>query len=106
MNWEIEQIPDKDFIYRRVHINFLKAIDEKDYIPPGAFKDNNGISVDWSKYSTPEKSRERAKEPKKNKILQIKVGHARNIKSISVIHSPLSENRSHSLIDGLKGLTF
>ncbi len=60
MNWPIEFIPDQDYLYRRVHANLLQISHGFDEIPPYAFKDNNGISTDWNKYTSPQQSQQRA----------------------------------------------
>jgi len=87
MNWTVEYIPNSDFLYRRVHANILIIAQNWDDIPPFAFKDNNGISVDWNKYSTPEESRQRAVNPEQIGIIQIKVESARQFQNLSVDHT-------------------
>jgi hypothetical protein len=62
--WTIEPIPNEDALFRRVHVNIL--ISSQDFtIPPIIFQDNNGISMDWEKYSTAIDAQNRAKEPNK-----------------------------------------
>lgn len=102
MNLPIEIIPDQDILYRRVHINLLQFSHGFDEIPPYAFKDNNGISTEWNKYTTPEESQQRALEPNKNGVIQIKVGFVKQFKYLSVDHAPIPQNRAHSNINGLK----
>jgi len=102
MTWPIEIIPDSDFLYRRIHSSILISSQNENDIPPFAFKDNNGISTDWNKYSTPEESQYRASEPEKNGIIQIKVALIRLYKNLTIVHAPLPSNRAHSLINGLK----
>jgi hypothetical protein len=102
MNWPIEIIPNKDFLYRRVHNNLLLISRNFDEIPPYAFKDNNGISTEWNKYSTPEETRQRALDPKKNGVIKIKVEIIRQFQNFSVNHAPIPLNRAHSNINGLK----
>lgn len=99
MNWQIEHIPDSDHVYRRVHVNFFITYSNFEVIPPSAFRDNNGISVDWEKYTTPEEKR--ARESKKNGIIKIQAGIVRKYRNLTVDHSPLNENRAHSNIIGL-----
>jgi hypothetical protein len=102
MNWTVEYIPNSDFLYRRVHANILIIAQNWDDITPFAFKDNNGISVDWNKHSTPEESRQRAVNPEQIGIIQIKVESARQFQNLSVDHTPLPSNRAHANINGLK----
>ncbi len=58
MPWPAEQIPDDDDLYRIVHREKVRA---DGGIRLSAFTNNRGaMSVDWSKYSTPEETRQRA----------------------------------------------
>lgn len=102
MNWPVEYVPNSDFLYRRVHVNILIITPNWDDIPPFAFKDNNGISTDWNKYSSPEESRQRALDPEKNGIIQVKVESVRQFQNLTINHTPLPSNRAHTTINGLK----
>ena len=67
---------------------------------PGVFTaKEGGMSVDWNKYSTPEETRQRAKNPTKNAVLSLSVGGVRKIGDLDVEHRPEPENRAHSEID-------
>jgi hypothetical protein len=102
VKWSIEPIPDEDPLYRRVHANLFPSANSCDDIPPGAFHDTDGISTDWSKYSTAAESRNRAAAPAKNAVIQLTAGDVRSFKSLRVDHEPEDGNRSHSCIRGLK----
>ncbi len=104
MTWPIEYIPDADNLFRIIHANLIRGISSDDYIPPGAFHDMNGISVDWDKYSTPVETQQRAREPAKTGVIQVNAGYVRTIKNLSVDHTPETGNRAHSDINGLKTL--
>lgn len=100
MKWPVEDIPDGDLLYRRVHVNLLPANKTDGTIPPGAFLGIEGISVDWSKYSTASDSLARSRQPAMTGIIQILAGDVRRFKELSVIHAPLDDNRAHSNING------
>ena len=105
LEWEVEHIPESDFLFRRVHLNYLDK-EDIDFIPPATFRvSGEGISVEWEKYATATESLKRAYESNKNGIIQIKTGDVRNIEPLNVIHSPLKENRAHSNIIGLENLS-
>ena len=101
--WEVEEIPDTDHLYMRIHRMWT---DQKTREPiPGAFrirKGETGMSVDWAKYSTLEESRQRAKKPDDNAIVEMRVGAVRELSNQEVQHSPILENRSHTEITGEK----
>lgn len=102
MVWPIEVIPDGDHLYKRVHRDFIKG----NGIPPRAFtnrpKGSKSMSVDWAKYSTPEESRARAKEPTKNAVVEAAAGQVRAVPGQIVEHSPIEKTRSHSGVTGEK----
>jgi hypothetical protein len=104
VNWPVEHIPDVDNLFRRIHANLVLGAFNKDYIPPGAFHDKNGISTDWDKYYTAVEAQQRAGEPAKNGIIQVNAGYVRTIKDLSVEHSPEPGNRAHANINGLTTL--
>lgn len=58
------------------------------------------MSVNWSKYATPQQSKNLAKNPVDNAVLGLHVGKIRRIPLI-VNHNPTKNNRAHSLIVGL-----
>jgi hypothetical protein len=68
---------------------------------PGVFRaQGGGMSVDWSRYSSPEATRQRAaKSPENNAVIQMGVGRIRGIGDLEVRHSPEPANRAHSDIN-------
>ncbi len=99
-DWNIEDIPDNDVLFYRVHVN--NTADGKPI--PGAFRDvGDSMSTDWNKYATASESQSRAKKPEKNGILKLNVGSVRSIPQ-TVTHSPDLElnNRSHTSVIGDK----
>ena len=98
-----EYIPDDDRLYYRVHINFVASNGGK--IGPNCFHDptGRGMSTDWSKYATPERTRN-AKGPERATqygISQLPVGRVRQIDELSVVHAPEEDNDAHSHVLGL-----
>jgi hypothetical protein len=98
--WEKEDIPNSSMLYMRVHRHNLGD----DGIPiPGAFRDHGGgMSTDWDKYSTPQDTLNRAREPKNNAIIEMNVGDIRSIPNQTVQHCPCPENRAHTNVIGNK----
>jgi hypothetical protein len=98
----VEEIPDADVTYYRVHVNLVKTSGGK--LGPNCFRDpGGGMSVDWSKYATPEKTRT-AKGPEnaqKYGIAALPVGRVRQITALSVVHAPVEGNDAHSHVHGL-----
>ena len=99
-DWHVEEIPDEDRLYRRVHKVHVRS----DGIEPGAFKaypkGSNRMSVDWEKYSTPEESLARMGKPLENALVHLIAGEVRLLSSLAVKHTPKPENRSHSDVVG------
>ena len=99
--WEIEENPDSTRLFRRVHKNELDPEDFA-FIPPKIFHEiEGGISVDWEKYSTPEASKQRAKNPEFICIAAIQASKVRSLEALDVKHAPSIANRAHSNIIGL-----
>lgn len=96
--WPVESIPDEDLLYKRVHLRLLK---DDGSIMTGAFKDTE-MSTDWSRYSTPDDSRARARHPAVNGVAALRAGDVRLIEGQSVEHAPLPENRAHANVVGQK----
>jgi hypothetical protein len=96
--WEIEDIPDQDLVYYRVHKIYLS--NGKPNL--GAFREiGEAMSVDWCKYSTPAESVSRAKIPEDNGIVSFVVKDLRTMRLL-VEHSPSKNNRSHSDVKGIE----
>jgi hypothetical protein len=100
-NFPVEDIPDNDTLYHRVHKVHCR---DGELILSLVFKNIDGaMSNDWSKYSTPQETKNRAKKnPENNGVLSMKVENIRSISNQIVIHAPFPENRSHTHIMGEK----
>ena len=96
--YPIEEIPDKDHVFYRIHIENIRD----NTIIPGAFRQrDDGMSVDWDKYGSPERLKNVAIEPEKNGIVKFSVKKIRENNLLSVDHDPLPDNRAHSLVKGI-----
>ncbi len=92
LKWQVEFIPDSDKNYRRVHSSYFR----ENQLTAGAFSHTNGsMSTDWSKYSTPKDSLNRAKFPLKNGVVSLVTADLRSI-NLQVIHAPSQENQAHT----------
>ena len=75
---------------------------------PGAFRnrpdESGGMSVDWQKYSTPQETRARARDPSANIVIEFLAGAVRKIPNQTVVHTPDADryNRAHTDIRGEK----
>jgi hypothetical protein len=99
--WPVENIPDSDILFYRIHISFI--VDGE--IVPGAFQERGegrerGMSTDWDKYSSAEETKQRSKVPADNGVGQFHVDSVRAI-DLEVVHAPVTDNRSHSHIRGI-----
>lgn len=54
------------------------------------------MSTDWSKYSTPEETQQRARDPELNGVIEMNVGNVREIPPLEVKHTPAPDNRAHT----------
>ncbi len=105
--WPVEEIPDADVLYYRVHkrryletSNALPADAPQDELPPNLFKFIKGdLSVDWSKYATPQEAKGRARVPADNGIVGFRTGPVRT-QGHQVVHTPEQNNRAHSSVRG------
>jgi hypothetical protein len=102
---EPEAIPDPDLLFCRVHRAQYNFKEKR--IMRVVFQKVNQ-SVDWSKYSTPEETVKRHKEPQKIRAVAcITAGACRNLGQ-EVVHVPLGatdpggRNDAHSEIRGEK----
>lgn len=99
--WAVEDIPDPDRLFYRVHRNSLGTNGE---IVPGVFREREGsISTDWEKYSTADEARQRARVPAANGIVSLFAGEVRRL-DLLVRHEPdeARHNRAHAGIHGLE----
>jgi len=62
------------------------------------------MSTDWAKYSSPEETRQRAKNPKDNAVIQLIAGEVRRIPEQWIQHTPDRQrnNRAHTDVFGEK----
>lgn len=103
-SWSREKIPDENYLWMRVHKEQLPNGD----IAPGAFKNRpttkDGMSTDWEKYANPEDTRSRARNPKDNAVIGLRVGEIRKIPEQTVVHTPdlITPNRAHTDVFGKK----
>jgi len=85
-------------LYYRVHRTFVR--DGKPV--PSVFRDRDGgMSTDWSRYSTPDETRNRGQTPLDNGVIALDVWSVREIPQ-RVEHEPLPDNRAHTEVFGEK----
>jgi hypothetical protein len=106
MPYESEEIPDSNYLYRRIH---KSQVDDQTGEPASSAFSNlgEGMSTDWEKYSTPEETRRRIDarhNPLDYGIVRLNAGNARGIENQEVKHTPKDYNRSHTDIIGNKTL--
>jgi hypothetical protein len=112
VRWPVEEIPDADELYLRVHRRWFEDGD----LDPACFqnhpKKTGGMSTDWSRYATPEQTRARAlrSTPSDNAVLAMNVGAVRVIPGQTVVHAPIQgepeipDNRAHAEVFGPKNI--
>jgi hypothetical protein len=105
VDWPVEDIPDEDKLYFRVHDAHRKRGTHE--ISVGAFvnRGGKGMSTDWAKYSTPERTRDGAsKDPQRNAVVEFIVGEVRALPEQTVEHAPdvARNNRAHTEVSGPK----
>ena len=104
VSWPSEEIPDESSLWMRVHRQRVRNGD----IRPNAFAnkptDDDGMSTDWEKYSTPQETQNRAKVPSDNAVIQLNVGEVRKLPAQTVVHTPdhKNNNRAHTDVFGEK----
>jgi hypothetical protein len=101
-NFPQEQIPDDANLFMRIHRDWL--LDNGD-VKPGFFRNipaDDGMSCDWDKYSTAAQTKERAKNPEVNGVLQFGARDARGLPDQRLAHDPQEDNRAHSQLFGEK----
>ncbi len=105
----IEIIPDEDKLFCRVHKNLINT--EGDILPrafdptPYPPEIPDGLSVNWSKYSSAQETQVQVKANNKNPqdyaVVSFTAGAVRGIGSVGVTHDPKEDNLAHSLITGI-----
>lgn len=100
--WQPEQICDADRLFMRVHRVWVL----RGEVLPGAFQNRpagaTGMSTDWERYSTPEQTRQRSNRPSEQAVIEMIVGAVRGIPCQTVEHKPVSDNRAHTEVVGVK----
>lgn len=108
-DFPIEQIPDEDFLFLRVHCSDMRG-EKKEEVGLNAFTNRPTddpkakLSTNWSRYSSAEHTRTNlkpGKNPKNYAVVRMNVGAVRKIPTQLVEHAPERENRSHSHVTGL-----
>lgn len=114
--WPKEEIPDEASVFMRIHRNLIPTGE----LGPNAFREHGrGMSVDWSKYSTPLETRDRTRKspPSDNAVVSMTVGDIRAIDGLVVEHNPVQENsfgedgnptepnRAHSEVIGISSVS-
>jgi len=99
--WPVEEIPDGDRLYMRIHKMFVIDGD----LQPSAFRDHgDSMSTHWAKYYTsPAIARAFAKRPIDNGVISLPVAPIRQI-PLAVMHTPddAVPDRSHTDVRGAK----
>jgi hypothetical protein len=95
-DWPIEDVPDTDVVYRRVHTS--RVIDG--VARPSAFPLKDGLSTDWQKYSTAEQARKRAPKPSDNGIVSLQIGKVRAV-PLEVKHTPIQRSSQQTSRGGV-----
>ena len=100
-DWQIEDIPDSDHLFMRVH---AASFARDGRVSAGAFKNHGGgMSTDWDKYSTAAETRARGRKPPEEYwVVSMNVGEVRQVPGQTVDHSPLPDNRAHTDVRGEK----
>lgn len=105
-SWQIEFVPDTDVLFMRVHKNIIRDDSPLSiaFVNHGEGEEE-GMSTDWDKYSTPEQTRNRVYDTRpswKGGVIQMVVGDIREIPDQVVQHAPLPNNRAHTNVKGCK----
>jgi len=103
-HWPIEPVPDADLLFMRVHRNYIQNGKPN----AGVFVNHGegeqeGMSTDWSKYSTPEETKKRVTNPAwRGGVIQMVAADVRKIPRQTVDNAPLPDNRAHTNVRGPK----
>lgn len=106
MTYLIEIIDNDSKLYYRIHRQYFRDGE----LSPSVFKETGlgnqkSMSADWEKYSTPHKSRMRARKPELNGIAHFIAGKLRNL-TLRVTHAPRcdpdpeKDNQAHTDVNG------
>jgi hypothetical protein len=100
-DWAPEEIPSQDRLFMRIERSFVRRGD----FAPGAFRNHgDGMSTDWARYSTPDKTRSRGRVPENNGVIEMVVDDVRGVPGQAVKHTPdrAANNRAHTDVMGAK----
>ena len=99
-----EYIPDKDYLYRRIHPAHYVASENRPQ--SAAFRGINAYecSVEWEKHTTPEKSLKRYRSFRHHFLAKLQALVPRQVNQ-KVVHTPRIRNPSHADIVGQKTLS-
>ena len=89
--WPKEEIPNDAAVFMRLPRKLIP----NNEVGPNVFREHgNGMSVDWSKYSTPDETRKRARKsrPEDYAVIGMITGDIRTIDGLEVQHDPVQEN--------------
>jgi hypothetical protein len=106
VSWPVEEIPNDDHLYLRVY----KKHCSNGRIMPIAFKRHgetgDGLSVDWSRYASPEDTRRRSLRhpPEDYAVVSFKVEDIRRL-GYTVVHKPLSPGNLGATTEGNRAHT-
>ncbi len=101
---EIEEIPDIDHLFLRVHNKNNNHSATETYVPAEVFRAQGAsMSTEWDKYSTPMKALNNARKPSENTIASFNVGEVRLIPPLKVVHDPSRSNQAHTSVFGIEG---
>lgn len=111
MTHEIEEIPDVDSLFLRIHKCYIdnRNSDKKLKVTPAAFtpkpKETCGLSTNWSKYSSAELTQQEVKNQKKDPfnygVVSLVTSKIRAITPLTVNHAPSANNKAHSEINNV-----
>ena len=99
-----EAIPDSDALFRRIHRHFFDS--ESGRISSGAF-DGEKMSVNWSKYATPEETAAQDRTGNTIVVASLLSAACRSLGQ-EVVHDPIPKiheipgNLAHALVCGRK----
>lgn len=113
-DWQREEIPDTDAVYRAIDETFVNG----DSFSPSGFKthgdDDAGVSVFWEEYASPQEVKDYFPNPSQKGVVElIKQAVEDNVPQSRVVHDPVGPERAkelgvdpnpaHSLIERLDG---
>lgn len=101
LNWAVETIPEKSYLFYRVPKGSLKP---GETMHPSIFTENGGsMSTDWDRYSDPQKTLSCVENPNRFRVIRLIADYIRNNNKFEINHSPNIElkNRAHTDVFGV-----